>query len=94
MTLIVGHVFGIGKDIIEIDHHTGIKNIGKDIVYKLLEGYRNIGKDMSDVEKYNCLFKWPIASMESSFSFIIWLKNWTLFNNTNKIVAMVKVNSL
>jgi len=57
MTLIVGHVVGIGKNIIEIDHHTDIKNVGKDIVYKLLEDCRNIGRDMSNVEKHNCLFK-------------------------------------
>jgi len=57
MALIVSNVVGVGKNIIKIDHHTDIKKVGKDIFYKLLEGCRNIGRDISDIEKHNFLFK-------------------------------------
>jgi len=38
------HVIGVDEYIIKVDHNTNIQKIGKYVIYKLLKGYRGIGK--------------------------------------------------
>jgi len=53
MSLMFGHIIGVNKYIIQIDHNTDIQEIRENIVYELLKSYRNISK----TKRYYRLFK-------------------------------------
>ena len=44
MPVMLGHVIRVDEYIIQIDHDTDIQKIGENVVHKLLEGHRSIGK--------------------------------------------------
>jgi len=63
----ISYIVGIDQDIIKIYYYTDIKDIEKDVIYKVL---------ISKTKGYERLFKGSIASAEYGFLFIA-------FNNVN-----------
>jgi len=44
MLVMLGHVIRVDEYIIQIDHDTDIQKVRENVVHKLLEGCRSIGK--------------------------------------------------
>ena len=62
MLVMFKHIIWVDEYIIQIDYDTDIQKIRENVVYKLLEGYRSIGK----TEGHYRLLKWSITCSKSS----------------------------
>jgi len=80
MLVVFGHVIWVNEYIIQIYHNTNIQKVRENVVYKLLEGYRSIGK----TKRHYRPLKWSVMCLESSLLFIT-------VGNVNQVVIMVKI---
>ena len=60
MSLVLGHIFGIDEDIVEVDDDANVKEVTENVIHEALESGRGICKS----ERYNEPFKRAIASAE------------------------------
>ena len=72
---------GVNEDIIQIDYHIFVRDVGKDAVHITLESSRSIG----EVEVHDHKIKGSIMSLEGSFPFIT-------RSNADKVVGTMEVN--
>jgi len=63
---VVSYIVGIDQNIIEINYHTDIEEVEKDIIHKVLESSGSIIK----TKKHNRLFKGSVVSTKSSLPFV------------------------
>jgi len=82
MPVIFGHVIWVDDYIIQMDHNTDIQKVGKEIVYKLLEGYGSIGK----TERYYKLLKWSIIYPKAKGSFL-----FITIGYANQVINITKI---
>jgi len=80
MPVMFRHVIQVDEYIIQIYHDTDIQEVRENVIHKLLEGCRSIGK----TKRHYRPFKQSIAYPKDSLSFII-------VGDANQVVSMAKI---
>ena len=52
MLLMISDVIGVDENVVEIDDHTNIEHVGKDVVHKMLECGRGVGETFRNDEPF------------------------------------------
>lgn len=81
MRFVLGHIFGIDEDIVEVDDDTNVEEVAENIIHEALKSGGGVRKS----EGHDEPFKRAIASAESG------LPLFTI-SNTNKVISMSKVD--
>ena len=81
MSLVLGHIFRIDEDIVEVDDDTNVEEVTENVIHEALESGRGIRKS----ERHNEPFKRAIASMKSGLPFFT-------ISNTNEVVSMLEID--
>ena len=66
MSLMLGHVFGINEDVVEVDDDANVEEVTENVIHEALESGGGVRKS----EGHNKPFKRAIASMESGLPFL------------------------
>jgi hypothetical protein len=66
LALMISHVFGVDKDVVEVDDDTDVEHIAEDVVHEVLEcGWR-----ISEAERHDKVFEMTVAGAEGGFPLI------------------------
>ena len=66
MSLVLGHIFGINEDVVEVDNDANVEDVTENVTHEALESGGGIRKS----EGHNKPFKRAIASTESGLPFL------------------------
>ena len=80
MPVMFRHIIHVNKYIIQINYNIDIQEIGKKIIYKLLESCKSISK----TKGYYGLLKQSIICFKGSLPFIT-------ISNTNQVISIMKI---
>ncbi|ESK80622.1 hypothetical protein Moror_9181, partial [Moniliophthora roreri MCA 2997] len=80
MLLVIIHVLGIDKNVVEVDNNTDVQEISEDGIDEALESSRSVGKSLRD----DIPLMRAISGPECSFPLIT-------FSNSYKMVCMAKI---
>ena len=65
MSLVLGHIFGVNEDIVEVDNDANVEEVTENVIHEALESGGGVRKS----ERHNEPFKRAIVSMESGLPF-------------------------
>jgi len=77
---VLGRVGQINENVIEVDHHTNIKEVCKDLIHKMLES----GRCITEAKRHDLVFEGAIACVEHHFPFVS-------SGNSNEVVCSSKI---